>query len=287
VNCPLPTTISAARLAVMAIAGGGESANEGQFRPIDVRARPGSMFFPEPPAPIYLYGWPAGQAIDAIHAAMAGALPDEVTAGSGGDYCGIVWWGVGPDGAFWASGTDHVTGQGATSAADGGPPLMHISFSGMRNTPAETLELRYPLLVERCELAPDSGGAGRFRGGPGLDVRYRMLSDGFFTSPIERTKTRPWGLRGGEPARPNSLRVTLPDGTEHVLAKTSAFRVPRGSVIEISVGGGGGYGPPSQRDPGDVRADLQDGYVSESAARRDYPHAFASRVSTVGGRRGV
>jgi N-methylhydantoinase A len=283
VNCPLPTTISAARLAVMAIAGGGESANEGRFRPIRVRTRSGSLFHPEPPAPIYLYAWPAGQAIDAIHAALAEALPDDVTAGSGGDYCGIVWWGVRPDGAFWASGTDHVTGQGATSQTDGGPPLMHISFSGMRNTPAETLELRYPLLVERCELAPDSGGAGRFRGGPGLDVCYRMLADGFFTSPIERTRTQPWGLQGGEPARANALSVALPDGTKHALAKTSGFRVPAGSTIGIAVGGGGGYGPASQRDPDAVHADLADGYISEEAARRDYPHAFASGTRAVAG----
>ena len=181
-----------------------------------------------------------------------------------------------------------MTGQGATHDADGGPPLMHISFSGMRNTPAETLELRYPLLVECCELAPDSGGAGRFRGGAGLDVRYRMLADGWFTSPIERTKTRPWGLHGGEPARANALRVTLPDGSEHALSKTSAFRVPEGSVIEIAVGGGGGYGPSSERDPEAVRADLLDGYVSEEAARRDYPHAFAPEASAMtGGSRAV
>ena len=151
---------------------------------------------------------------------------------------------------------------------------MHISFSGMRNTAAETLELRHPLLVERFDLAQDSGGAGRFRGGPGVDIRYRMLEDGYFTSPIERTRTRPWGLRNGEPARPNSLRVLLPDGWARALAKTTAFAVPEGSVIEFSVGGGGGYGAPSERDPRAVLEDVEDGIVSVEAAQRDYPHAF-------------
>ena len=93
INCPLPTSVSAARLAIVAIAGGGESASEGHFRPIDVRTRPGSMFHAEPPAPIYLYGWPATQAIDAIHRAIADVMPEAVSAGSGGDYCGVVWWG--------------------------------------------------------------------------------------------------------------------------------------------------------------------------------------------------
>jgi N-methylhydantoinase B len=283
VNCPLPTTVSAARLAVLTIAGGGESANEGHFRPITVRTRPGSLFDPLPPAPIYLYGWPAAQAIDAIHAALADAVPAAVRAGSGGDFCGMVWWGERPDGSFWASGTDHVTGQGARSDGDGGPPLMHISFSGMRNTPVETLELRYPMLVERFELAADSGGAGRFRGGPGLDIRYRMLADAHFTSPIERTRTPPWGLRGGEPGRPNRLRVVLADGSEHVLRKTTARAVPAGSAIEIEVGGGGGYGPASARDPMSVQDDLRNGYVTEDAARRLYPHACRGDGATAGG----
>ena len=168
------------------------------------------MFHAEPPAPIYLYGWPATQAIDAIHRAIADVMPEAVSAGSGGDYCGVVWWGRRASGEFWAGGTDHVTGQGATHDGDGGAPLMHISFSGMRNTPVETLELRYPLLVEQFELAQDSAGAGRFRGGPGVDIRYRMLEDGQFTSPIERTRTRPWGLRGGEPGRPNGVARDSP-----------------------------------------------------------------------------
>ena len=156
---------------------------------------------------------------------------------------------------------------------------MHISFSGMRNTAAETLELRHPLLVERFELAQDSGGAGRFRGGPGVDIRYRMLEDGYFTSPIERTRTRPWGLRNGKPARPNSLQVLLPDGSARALAKTTACPVPEDSVIEILVGGGGGYGAPSGRDPRAVLEDIKDGFVSLEAARRDYPHAFPAAVT--------
>jgi N-methylhydantoinase B len=151
---------------------------------------------------------------------------------------------------------------------------MHISFSGMRNTPAETLELRYPLLVEKFEFAQDSGGAGRFRGGPGVDIRYRMLEDGSFSSPIERTRTSPWGLQGGESGRPNALRVILPNGAERTLTKTTAFPVAEGDVIEFSVGGGGGYGAPSERDPGAVLEDVEDGIVSAEAAARDYPHAF-------------
>ena len=214
------------------------------------------------------------QAVDLIHRAMAAALPDAARAGSGGDCVGFVWWGTDARGQFWAAGTDHVTGQGATADGDGGAPLTHISEACTRNTPVETLELRYPVLTEEFELAADSAGAGRFRGGPGIDVRYRALEQSTFTSPIERTKTAPWGLHGGHDGRANALEVELPDGSLHRLRKTTAFDLPPGAVVRFAVGGGGGYGRPQERDPEAVHADLRDGYISEQRARADYPHAF-------------
>jgi N-methylhydantoinase B len=275
INCPLPATVSAARLAIVGLSGLGESVNEGHFRAIGVRTRERTLFHPLPPAPIYCNIWPAMQAVDLIHRAMAGALPEAARAGSGGDCIGFVWWGTDAEGRFWAAGTDHVIGQGATADGDGGAPLTHISEACTRNTPVETLELRHPVLTEQLELATDSGGAGRFAGGPGIDVRYRMLTPATFTSPIERTRTAPWGLAGGGDARPNGLRVELPDGSVRELRKTTAFELPAGAVVHFSVGGGGGYGSPGERDPRTIWADVRDGYVSERRARIDYPHAFA------------
>ena len=81
-------------------------------------------------------------------------------------------------------------------------------------------------------------------------------------------------MQGGEPARPNALRVILPDGAERALTKTTAFSVAAGGVIEFSVGGGGGYGAPSERDPRAVLKDVEDGIVSAEAAQHDYPQAF-------------
>jgi N-methylhydantoinase B len=276
INCPVPTVVSASRIAIMSFAGGNQSANEGHFRPIEVRTRPGTMFHPAPPAPIFMYGWPALQAIDVIHRALADALPTAVPAGNGGDLCGIIWWGTDDHGSFWGDGTDHYVGQGASHDGDGGAPLMHISCSGIRNTPIEVFEARRPLLVEKFEYAPDSGGAGRFRGGLGVDVHYRSLRDTFITLPWERTKTPPWGLHGGLEARPNRFRVRYPDGSTAEHHKVTGLHTPAGSVFELEMGGGGGLGPPSERDPEAVRADVREGYVTEERARRDYPHAFGS-----------
>jgi N-methylhydantoinase B len=277
VNCPLATTVSAARIAIMVLAGGGESANEGFFRPVQVRTTTGTIFDPEPPAPIYMYYWPAMIAVDVIHRALADAMPDLVPAGSGGDLCALNWWGTDDDGRFWADGQDHLIGQGAAADGDGRAPLMHITGSGIRNMPAEVFEARRPVVTERCEYAVDSGGSGSHRGGLGVDIHYRVLRDVQVTAPIERTTTPPWGLHGGAEGRPNGLRVRYPDGRVEELQKVTGLRLPAGSTLEVLTGGGGGFGPAGERTAEAVHEDVREGYVSLDAARRDYPHAFEGR----------
>jgi N-methylhydantoinase B len=275
INCPLATTVSASRIAIMSLLGGGELANEGHFRPLRVLTTPGTMFDPRPPAPMFLFGRPAFQAIDAIHHALAPVMPEVVAAGSGGDICPYMIWGHDGAGELWVTGADYTVGQGATYQGDAGAPLMHIGGSGERNTPAEVWETRYPFLVEKIELAPDSGGAGRHRGGLGIDVHYRALAEVFVTCNIERTKLAPWGLFGGRPARANSWRVRNPDGTFNEYTKITGLRLPAGAVVELSTGGGGGYGDPSERDPEAIRQDVREGYVTAPAARREYVQAFS------------
>jgi N-methylhydantoinase B len=278
INCPVASVVSAARVAIMTFAGGNQSANEGHFRAIEVRTRPGTMFHPLPPAPIFMYGWPAMAAVDLVHKALAEALPEAVPAGNGGDLCGIIYWGKTEDGEFWGDGTDHYVGQGGSVLGDGGAPLMHISCSGIRNTPIEVFESRRPVMTERFEYAPDSGGAGRYRGGLGVDIHYRALRDFYVTMPWERMRTPPWGLHGGGEARTNAFRIRHPDGkVDEAGGKATGLLIAEGSVLELSTGGGGGFGPPVERDPESVHSDVREGYITEAAARRDYPHAFGAK----------
>ena len=157
INCPLATTVATARLAIMALVGGAEDLpNEGHFRPIEIRARPGTIFCPRPPAPIFLYGWTGDHATEVIHLALASALPTGVPAGSGGTLPGCSFFGTRADGTFWHDGGNiHMVGQGATHDGDASGPLTIISCSGTRNVPAEVVETRYPITVEQFELAPD------------------------------------------------------------------------------------------------------------------------------------
>jgi N-methylhydantoinase B len=270
----LPTTVATARLGMMGLLGGADLPNEGHFRPISVRVKPRSMFWPSPPAPIFLYGWGPDQATEAMHRAMSPVLRCAVPAGSGGDLCGFILWGTDAEGNFWITGMDHPVGHGGSEGSDATAPLFVISCSGIRTTPTEVVESRSPLIVERYELAPDSFGAGRHRGGCGVDITYRFLEEAYITSVFERTLYPPWGLYGGAEGRTNDLEIVFPDGSSDHYQKTTRTRIPAGSVLQVRTGGGGGYGPPSERDPAAVRGDVEDGYLSVEKAQKDYLQVY-------------
>jgi N-methylhydantoinase B len=276
INCPLPSTVSGSRIAITMLAGGNEAPNEGHFRPIEIVARPGSMFHPRSPSPCFLYGWPTLQAIEVIYDAVSQAIPTAVPACSGADICGLVWWGTREaTGEPWADGSPHPVGQGAHAKGDGASSLLHVAESATRFSPVEVWEARNPWLLEKVELLADSCGPGKHRGGLGLEMFFHMLEDSYVTSAVERTKTAPWGLEGGGEARPNGVAVRHPDGTRRHFGKATRLKVQKGSTLELYCGGGGGFGPPSERDPEAVRSDIREGYVTEAHAREHYPHAFS------------
>ncbi len=275
INAPLATTVSCVRCAILALLGINDGANEGYFRPIEIRTRERTIFDAKMPAPMFMYAWPLITAIDHIHRALAPAIPESVTAQSGNDVGAMLAWGFREDRTYWGDGTNHPGGHGAALVyGDGGGPVMHISCSGTRNCPTEVLEARTPFVVEKVEMAIDSGGIGKFRGGPGLDTHYRALLDLNVTLPWERVRPRPSGLFGGGDGRANDPVIEFPDGTKKSYLKASAEFVPKGALIRLETGGGGGIGDPAERDPKAILSDIEEGYISEEAARRDYPHAF-------------
>jgi N-methylhydantoinase B len=275
INCPIASTVSASRIAITMLAGSGESPNEGHFRPIEVIARPGSMFHPVAPSPCFLYGWPAMQSMEVIYDAVSKAMPTAVPACSGGDICALVWWGVREEtGEPWADGSPHPVGQGASVHHDGANSLLHHAEAATRFSPTEVWESKNPWLLEKVELAPDSGGAGLHRGGLGVDLFFQAREEMYVTAAVERTKTAPWGLEGGLAARPNAAAIRLPDGSRRYFGKATRLKVPKGATIELYDGGGGGYGDPAERDPEAVQDDIREGYFTEEFSRRNYPHAF-------------
>jgi N-methylhydantoinase B len=285
VNCTLPKTVAVSRIAIGTLAGAHEAPNDGHYRPIHVVTRPGTLFEPQRPAPSFIGGWASFQALEAIYRAVAAALPGAVPAGSGGDICSLVWWGRREaTGRPWADGSPHPVGQGASARGDGASALMHISESATRVTPTEVWESRNPWLVERVELIPDSGGPGRHRGGLGVAYAFRALEAMWLTGVIERTRHAPWALDGGLDGWSNRGTLHPPDGESRGFAKATRVAVPRGTLVTLETGGGGGFGHPRERDPAAVHADVRDGYVSEAHARVFHPQAFGAATAALAAR---
>jgi N-methylhydantoinase B len=274
VNCPFPSTVSATRVSVMMLAGGGGEPNEGFFRAVDIITRPGSMFHPQSPSPCYLYGWPLMSAMEAIYRALAAAHPDIAPAGGAGDICGLLGFGRrGADGELFYAGGALPVGHGAHARGDGAT----LFVPGLSNSRMQSLELqetKAPIRFHRLEFLPDSGGPGMHRGGLGYDYHWEALGDMSLVSTIERTRDPAWGIYGGGPATPNGFTILYPDGRRVAMGKCTDLRLPRGTIVELRCGGGGGYGAPDKRSKQAVMDDLRAGVISERHARQHHPQAF-------------
>ena len=117
-------------------------------------------------------------------------------------------------------------------------------ISNTMNTPVEVIEMSFPVRVESYELLPDSGGAGRWRGGLGARRTWRILErDSRATVCCERTRSPPFGIAGGAAGAPARISVVEPDGAERILNSKGSFDAPAGSLVVFDVPGSGGYGP--------------------------------------------
>jgi N-methylhydantoinase B len=140
-----------------------------------------------------------------------------------------------------------------------------------KNLPVEFTETRFPLRVERLALAPDSGGAGRRRGGLGYLKEFRTLGDSYFLSVADRSILACWGVEGGRAGQP--FRVTVDPGgpRERVLpGLVDDEPIPAGTLVRVETTGGGGWGDPLDREPARVVLDVVQGKVSARAAREEY-----------------
>ena len=271
VNSPFPSTVSAIRLVLKMIIAPNYDANEGFFRPVKVVSPEGSVFNPKPPAPIFLSGWTAQIMAESLFQVMAKIAPDKSVARSGGDLGGVMFSGIDPvDGSFFAGGEDECCGQGAARDQDGENALILFVLGESSNVPVEILEERWPILTERYELRPDSGGAGKWRGGVGVVKEWKALTDLKLIGTIEQTKAPAWGVDGGRSGKTNKMTISVGLSHERPMGKASGWMLPAGERLLFEMGGGGGWGDPLDRDPGRVLNDVVGGYVSVESAERDY-----------------
>ena len=138
------------------------------------------------------------------------------------------------------------------------------------NTPIEAAEIEYPIRIERYEFIPDSGGAGKWRGALGLRRDILCLTDRITLARYgDRQEFPPFGLFGGGDG--TTGRFLLNPGREERRLKSKGMDMLAGDdVVSMRLPGGGGYGPPSERDPELVAMDVRDGKVGVEAAAREY-----------------
>ena len=265
------STLSGTRGAMKALTSPEIPANEGCFRPLKVIAPKGTIYNPATTTPSFLYFQISSRIIELINKALYEVLPDKIPACSGSDFCGQGINGINQEtGQYWMTFVPCPIGQGADRFADGENFLHPHDISSTTNIPTEVLESSYPVIVEKTEFVEDSGGPGKCRGGVGSTIHMKLLAPTNYFNFIEKSKTPHWGLKGGQAGLRNYAVIKSKNKGEFEILKTSGIQLDAGDRIIAVAGGGGGYGDPLERDPENVREDVDNGYVSIEHARQDY-----------------
>lgn len=235
VNCPLSVAAAAVVYAFRCLMPDHTPAVAGAFRPIRLSAPVGSLLNARRPAAVAAGNVETSmRVVDAVFGALAQAVPERIPAASQGTMNNVAMGSR--DGRPWAYYETLAGGAGAGPHRHGATAV-HSHMTNTRNTPIETLEMHYPLRVERYAIRTGSGGGGRHRGGAGLIRSYRLLEPASVSLLTERRRHPPWGLAGGEPGATGCNRL---DG-EPLPAKVQ-MEVGAGGVLEIATPGGGGHG---------------------------------------------
>ena len=240
--------------------------NAGLHRPITVVSTPGTILHAAEPAAVDGRMQTSARVVDLVHGALAQAVPDRVIAACNGACIGAVFSGRDPKTGDPYVYLETIGGGFGARATKDGMDGVHVHTTNTSNLPVEALEIEYPLMIERYELVADSGGVGRWRGGMGLRRAVRIEHDGCAVEIHHaRALSSPWGLDGGgEGARFHTVATggCLGDGGRGLMQA--------GATVAVVTPGAGGYGPPEERDPARVRADLEDGRISLETARHHY-----------------
>ncbi len=244
--------------------------NDGVFRPIKVIAPEGTIVHGKLPAACAARGLTGFRGVDCAFGALAQLYPDRVFAASDGGNTGLTIGGYDKELKPFIY-VDFISGGwGGRPWADGldGNTTM---FANMASFSVEVIESENPLEVLDYEFVPDTGGAGKFRGGMAQRKTWRMLADeGILQVRADRQAFRPYGLYGGGPGMPG-LNVMDPGRpTEEKLHAKITQTLRRGQIFRHELPGAGGWGPALDRDLSSVARDLRDGLVTIDGAARDY-----------------
>jgi N-methylhydantoinase B len=273
INCTWGALHSACKTVFRAITSPSERSNDGCFRPLEIICPPGTVFTAESPAPTGWYYEGSAFATELVWKALAPVLPDRLGAGSYVSLCAAYITGRRSDtGETFVLAEPNNGGWGAGPELDGESGLIATTDGDTYNFPAEVVETRFPLLLERYGLhVAAAGGAGRRRGGFGLVREYRVLNPAGAVAyaSLGGSRRLPWGLAGGRDGTENYVEYVRGEDVLRV-GRAPRVELARGDLVRVVTGTGGGYGDPFEREPERVRQDVVAGYVTVGDARADY-----------------
>ncbi len=273
-NCSHSAAASAVQYAIKSIADPENPPNAGSYRPIVVKTRPGSLVDARKPGSMVGFGEVCYRVLDATMAAIASAVGDRAIASGSGSTGTVVVAGrrQGDDGEDYFTTLELSSGAYGARAERDGINAIRYGPGNAGHIPIEADEIENPLFFEAYEIVPDTGGAGRFRGGNGFVRAFRVESDrAQICLCADRHETQPPGLFGGRPGA--TARYVLDPGSdrERILpSKTPYIDLASGTLVHLQSAGGGGYGEPGERDPALIADDIENGYITERRAKAAY-----------------
>jgi len=245
--------------------------NQGLARVVEATFRQGSVVDPRFPAAVNTYMPTALTVAEAIFRALAPLVPEKRIAGGSGSAALVLG---GRDASSNRAYVHYEIFSGGTGARSGKDGVSATAFhlSNCKTAPIEIIESEFPTRVERFEMIPDSGGAGRWRGGLGFARDYRILTDDVrFSMRTDKHAIEPWGGDNGSPGGKGSCIIN-PGATDQkgLPSRFGDYRLQQGDLLRLERPGGGGLGNPLERPVENVLEDVRQGYVSMMRARSDY-----------------
>jgi N-methylhydantoinase B len=277
INSSYPNMYSSVVVALSYLINPHTPKNDGTFRPLDVIAKPGTVVWANPGAPVTLATNHCGQEIiEAIIKALAPACPERAMAGWGRRFRIAIQGkdprAPGPDGR--PGGKPFIwhffqarPGGGASSAGDGWPGGGEWQAAGgIKFGSLEVTEVRFPLFFKTHEFRTDSGGAGQYRGGPGgiVEMTVETAEPAVGNTAGDGVKHGACGILGGTDGLPH--RYTLYSGNQPprpIKTKETGLVIRPGDRFVLESGGGGGWGDPTTRDPAATSDDIANAFVSQ------------------------
>jgi N-methylhydantoinase B/oxoprolinase/acetone carboxylase alpha subunit len=278
-NATLASTCSAVFYALMATADVPVAANAGCYRPVRIAAPPGTCVNAASPAPVVHRIAIGHRLATVLFGALHQAIPDRMPAAYYAVSYVVTFQTIDPKLGRKVLVEIEIGGCGGLPYSDGAS-AMSFGMHNNANIPIEMIESDMPLTFLGYGLLPDSGGAGRHRGGLGLWREWRIdCTAAQLSTNLDRFKLPPFGLDGGLPASLSTLTL-IRDGQRQALpSKVTNLMLRKGDVVRLETSGGGGFGRPRTRARELIERDLLQGYVSAEAARRVYGYEAGPRPS--------